>query len=365
MAATLQTIADELGISRSTVSNAYSRPDQLSPELRAKILEAAERLGYAGPNPTARSLRRGRVGAIGVLFTGNLTHAFTDPYAVQFLRGLSAAAERRSTGLLLVPLSLSDVADAERALNEAAVDGFCVYCTQDWRGSLDVIRRRGLPVVTTENPAEAGPDVFVVSIDERAATRAAAEHVIGFGHRRLAVLTDMAVARDPHARDPQAPLSGLVRLGGPEEIPFYLSRERVCGVRDALVAAGGSWSDVLVVNAPANTRAAAAVAIADALDREDRATAVLAFSDLMALGVLDALADRGLRPGRDVSVVGFDDIPEAAGAGLTTVRQPTRDKGRIAGELLLDTPEDPERRQVVLPTQLIVRSSTGPVPRSH
>jgi DNA-binding LacI/PurR family transcriptional regulator len=357
MGATLQTIADELGISRSTVSNAYSRPDQLSPELREKILEAARRLGYAGPNPTARSLRRGRVGAIGVLFTGNLTHAFTDPYAVQFLRGLSAAAEQRGTGLLLVPLSLDDLADAERALNEAAVDGFCVYCAQDWRGSLEVIRRRGLPVVTTENPAEAPPDTLVVSIDERAATRAAGDHVVGFGHRRLAILTDMAVATDP-----EAPLAGLVTLDGPEQIPFYLSRERAAGVRDALVAAGGSWSDILVVNAPDNTRAAAAVAVADALDRKDRATAILAFSDVMALGALDALAARGLRPGRDVSVTGFDDIPEAAEAGLTTVRQPSTDRGRIAGELLLDLPEEPEKRRVVLPTQLIVRSSTGPVP---
>jgi DNA-binding LacI/PurR family transcriptional regulator len=356
----LQTIADELGISRSTVSNAYGRPDQLSPELREKILDAARRLGYAGPNPTARSLRRGKVGAIGVLFTGNLSHAFTDPYAVQFLRGLSAAAERRGTGLLLVPLSMDDPEDAERALNETAVDGFCVYCAQDWRGSLEVIRRRGLPVVTTENPAEAGPDTLVVSIDERAATRAAADHVVGFGHRRLAVLTDMAVLAEP---------AGAVRRGGlvdvpdPDRIPFYLSRERARGVRDALVAVGGSWSDVLVINAENNSRAAGAAAVAAALDRADRATAVVAFSDVLAIGVLDALAARGLRPGRDVSVTGFDDIPEAAEAGLTTVRQPSQDKGRIAGELLLDAPDDPALRRVVLPTNLIVRSTTGPVPR--
>jgi DNA-binding LacI/PurR family transcriptional regulator len=353
MAATLQTIADELGISRSTVSNAYSRPDQLSPELRAKILETAERLGYAGPNPTARSLRRGRVGAIGVLFTDNLTKAFTDPYAVAFLRGLSAAAEQRGTGLLLVPLSMNDVKDAERALNEAAVDGFCVYCAPDWRGSLEIIRRRGLPVVTTENPAEAGPDTLVVSIDERAASRALGEHAVDLGHRRLAIVSDMVTERTH---------GGLVDLPDPERIPFYLSRERARGVRDALVAAGGSWSDVLVVSAVDNSRAASAAAVAAALDHADRPTAVLAFSDVMALGVLDALAERGLLPGQDVSVTGFDDIPEAAGAGLTTVRQPTSDKGRIAGELLLDSPEDPTGRHVVLPTQLIVRSSTGPVP---
>jgi DNA-binding LacI/PurR family transcriptional regulator len=353
MAATLQTIADELGISRSTVSNAYSRPDQLSPELREKILETARRFGYVGPHPTARSLRRGRAGAIGVLFTGSLSHAFTDPYAVQFLRGLSAAAERRSTGLLLVPVSMSDPDGAERALNAAAVDGFCVYCAPDWHGSLDIIRRRGLPLVTTQNPAEAGPDALVVSIDERAATRAVGEHVVGFGHRRLAVITDVAVPGSP--AEPSC-------MAEPEQIPFFVSRERACGVRDALVAAGGSWSDVLFINAGENSRAAGAAAAAIALDRADRVTAVLALSDVLAFGVLDALAARRLRPGQDVSVTGFDDIPEAAEAGLTTVRQPGSDKGRIAGELLLDAPEESVRRRVVLPTELIVRSTTGPAP---
>jgi len=352
MAATLQTIADELGVSRSTVSNAYSRPDQLSSELREKILETARRFGYVGPNPTARSLRSGRVGAIGVLFTGSLSYAFTDPYAVQFLRGLAVAAEHRSTGLLLVPVSISDPDGAEQALNAAAVDGFCVYCAPDWHGSLDVIRRRGLPMVTTQNPAEAGPDALAVSIDERAATRAAADHLVGFGHRRLAVITDAAVLGS-HA--------GPLHLPEPEQIPFFVSRERACGVRDALVAAGGSWPEVLVINAQENSRAAGAAAAAIALDRADRPTAVLAFSDVLALGVLDALAARRLRPGRDVSVTGFDDIPEAAEAGLTTVRQPGSDKGRIAGELLLDAPEESVRRRVVLPTQLVVRSTTGPL----
>jgi DNA-binding LacI/PurR family transcriptional regulator len=351
--ATLQTIADAVGVSRSTVSNAFSRPDQLSPELREKILDTARRLGYAGPNPTARSLRRGRVGAVGVLFTGNLSQAFNDPYAVQFLSGLATAAEARQTGLLLVPLSLDDPEAAAQALNEAAVDGFCVYCASDWRGSLDLIRRRGLPMVTTENPAEAGPDALVVALDERAATRAVGEHVARFGHRRLAVISNLVV---PGGR------SGPVYVPDPDSLPYYISRERICGFRDALVAAGGTWSDALVLNAEANTRAAGAAAAAFALDRADRATAILASTDVLALGVFDALAARGLRPGSDVSVTGFDDIPEAETAGLTTVRQPSTEKGRIAGELLLDTPEDPARRVVVLPTSLVVRASTGPVP---
>jgi DNA-binding LacI/PurR family transcriptional regulator len=353
VAATLQTIADALGVSRSTVSNAYSRPDQLSPALREKILQTAKALGYSGPNPTARSLRRGRVGAVGVLFTGSLTQAFTDPYAVQFLGGLAQATERRGTGLLLIPLSPDDPDGTQRALSEAAVDGFCIYCAPNWQGSLAVINSRGLPVVTTENPAEAGAATLVVSIDERAASRTIGEHVVGFGHRRIAVL-DTWVTTERR--------NGPVRLADPESLPFYISRERICGVRDAVVAGGGSWSDVLVLNARDNTRADGAAAAAHALDRAQRCTAILATSDVLALGVLDAMAARGLRPGHDVSVTGFDDIPDAERRGLTTIHQPSTEKGRVAGELLLDAPEDPAERRKILPTSLVVRSSTGPAP---
>ncbi|MCM0678623.1 LacI family DNA-binding transcriptional regulator, partial [Micromonospora phytophila] len=104
MKPTLQAVADAVGVSRSTVSNAYCRPDQLSAALRERILQTARQIGYPGPNPTARSLRRGFVGAIGVLFTSQLSYAFTDPFAVRFLAGVAGAAERHGTSLLLVPL---------------------------------------------------------------------------------------------------------------------------------------------------------------------------------------------------------------------------------------------------------------------
>jgi DNA-binding LacI/PurR family transcriptional regulator len=213
-------------------------------------------------------------------------------------------------------------------------------------------------VVTTENPAEAGPDTLVVSLDERAATRSVGDHLVALGHRRVAVLTDMAALGGKG----EATRTTTVELAGPEQIPFWLSRERTIGVRDALVATGGSWSDVVLINAAANTRVAGEAAAGLALDRADRPTALVALSDVLALGALEALAVRGLRPGRDVSVTGFDDVAEASEAGLTTVRQPTLERGRIAGELLLDVPEDPALRRVVLPTQLIVRSTTGPAP---
>ena len=101
---TLRTVAEACGVSVSTVSNAYNKPDQLSAEARQRILETAKELGYAGPNPAARTLRSQRAGAIGLLFTEQLSYAFSDPYSVGMLAGLSEVAEQFRTGLLLVPL---------------------------------------------------------------------------------------------------------------------------------------------------------------------------------------------------------------------------------------------------------------------
>jgi DNA-binding LacI/PurR family transcriptional regulator len=349
MKPTLQTIADELGVSRSTVSNAYSRPDQLSPDLRDKIMATARRLGYAGPHPGARSLRTGTVGAIGVLFTDDLHTAFTDPFAVQFLAGLASAAQRHNTGLLLLPLSAQNEETAAAMVQNAVVDGFCAYCVPDWHDAWAAVEARGLPMVTGEHRDGGG---LFVGIDEVAATRAAGEHLIRLGHRRIAVISDWLKAdRDNHP----------IILGNPDDVPYYVSRERLRGYAEAFSTAGVPFDEMITVNAAGNMRSDGAAAAAYALDRVDRPTAIVALTDLLALGVLDALAQRGLAAGRDISVIGFDDIPDAAVSGLTTVRQPAADRGRIAGELLLDPESRPPTSQVVLPTELIVRASTGPL----
>lgn len=352
MKPTLQTVADAVGVSRSTASNAYSRPDQLSPQLREKIFEAARRLGYSGPNPAARSLRRGRVGAIGVVFSDALSYAFTDPYAVQYLRGLAQTAELYDAGLLLMPVSKDDET-AVATVNNAVVDGFCVYCLPDWHPSLKAIRARGLPIVSAERRDEGDPEASFVGIDEAAATLAAGRHVTGLGHRRVALIADWIIPERE---------SRPVAVADPEELPYYVTRERLLGYRDALAEVGVGWPEIRTVNAAQNSRAAGASAAAYVLDHAPRPTAILAVTDILALGVLDALKTRGLRPGRDVSVVGFDDIPEAAASRLTTISQPALEKGRITGALLLDPPSDPAERQIILPTRLRVRSSTGPVP---
>jgi DNA-binding LacI/PurR family transcriptional regulator len=351
MAATLHTVAEAVGVSRSTVSNAYSRPDQLSPELRAKILETARHLGYAGPNPTARSLRRGRAGAVGVLFTAALSYAFTDPYAVQFLRGLAQVAEDQSRGLLLVPVSSDNPDAATQTVLDAMVDGFCVYCVPDWHPCLAAARSRNLPLVETVRRLDAGPDATYVGIDEEAAAHAAGAHLIALGHRRVGFIGQWVVAD-----------KRTVVVARTDEISSQVTKQRLSGYRRALAEAGADSADLTVVNVDVNSQHDGAAAAELLLDMSPRPTAIVTTTDLLALGVLDALAARGLRAGHDVSVVGFDGIPQAAAAGLTTVSQPALEKGRIAGELLLDTPKERSARQVLLPTELVVRSSTGPVP---
>ncbi|QSB16191.1 LacI family DNA-binding transcriptional regulator [Natronosporangium hydrolyticum] len=356
MKVTLQSVADAVGVSRSTVSNAYSRPDQLSPELRERILSTARQLGYAGPHPTARSLRRGRVGAIGVLFTDVLSYAFTDPYAVQFLRGLAETAEQHDTGLLLVPLSLDGGVDSARAVQDAAVDGFCVYCLPDWHPARSALAGRQLPTVTTDLPREVTPQSAFVRVDEAAATRSAGELLTQLGHRRVGIIVDWC---RPQALTKPTPLS----FTDPAElaaIDEYETRERLRGYYEALNEAGITLPELMIVNATGNSREAGEAAAGQLLDRRDRPTAVVALTDLLALGVLDAMTIRGLWPGRDVSVIGYDDLPEAEVGGVTTIRQDPLVRGRLAGRLLLDPPDDPADRQLTLPTELVVRATTGP-----
>jgi DNA-binding LacI/PurR family transcriptional regulator len=350
---TLQTIADALGVSRSTVSNAYSRPDQLTADLRKKIMETAATLGYSGPDAAARQLRRGQANTVGVLFTAKLSYAFADPYSVGFLGGLAEVAEQYGTSLLLLPLREDDEAAAVQSVRDAVVDGFCVYCVPEWHPAIEALHARGLRVVGADHtlPAESGG---YVSIDDEGAGFEVGDLVARFGHRDVAIVGDWDWIGTV----------GEISIGGAGEITCRGCRARVTGFSTALAKVGVRWEDLTLVHAGQNTRAAGAHAGGLALDRADRPTAILCTSDVLALGVLDALDQRGLRAGRDISVTGFDDIPEAARVGLTTINQPMTEKGRIAGRLLLDPPADPADRRVVLPTHLIPRATTGPAPHS-
>lgn len=141
---TLQTIADRVGVSRMTVSNAFSRPDQLSAELRATILRAADELGYVGPDPAARSLARGTTGAVGVLLTESVGSAFQDPIAAAFFG--SVAQELAPTGLALALLPSVESPDRIPA-RDIPMDGALVYSCAGDMAPINWLIKRRLPLV--------------------------------------------------------------------------------------------------------------------------------------------------------------------------------------------------------------------------
>ena len=349
---TLATIADALGVSRMTVSNAYNRPEKLSPALRERVLDTAKRLGYPGPDPLAATLRRGRVGAMGLLFDDPLPYAFTDPAAVLFFEGIAAVCEHERVGLALVPSRFERPAETD-LIRTALVDGFIAYCDLADDGRLDVIEERGLPMVIVDGPRR--PGAHHVGLDDRGAARAAAQHLIDLGHRRFGVIPF------PLAPDHYEGAAGAEREAA---IRFHTSRERLRGYRHALEAAGIDWTTVPVEERMPHGRDAGRRSAGALLDRADRPTALLAMSDELAIGALQAAEDRGIPVPHELSVVGFDDTPAAGHARppLTTIRQPHQEKGAAAARLLLEPsePGEPVEANLTMPTTLVVRASSAP-----
>jgi DNA-binding LacI/PurR family transcriptional regulator len=340
---TLATVAAVAGVSRMTVSNTFNHPDRVTPALREKVLAAADGLGYGGPDPVARTLSRGASGSVGLIFDYPLTLALNDPAMVQLLHGVAAGCEERAMGLSLVPR----IAGRDAALvRTALVDGFVIYSVMAGDPRVAAVRERRLPYVLIDH--EPGQDV-VVNIDDRAAAQGAVEHLVALGHRRFAIVLGWEV---------QARTADETQ--GDPATTWHTASERLVGWRAGVEAAGVDWDSVLVGSGPGFDRHTGRVAGARLLDRAERPTAVLAISDQLALGVLDAAAERGVAVPDALSVIGFDDVPAAALSTppLTTIRQPHAGKGATAIQLLLDRVEPPHT--VTLPTELVVRSSTGP-----
>jgi DNA-binding LacI/PurR family transcriptional regulator len=339
---TLNTIAEAVGVSRTTVSNAYNRPDQLAPELRERILATARRLGYAGPDPAARRLRSGRRDAVGLLLTEGLSYAFTDPAAVMLLQGIARATEDAGLALLVVPDG--------GGVQDAVVDAFCLYSMEAGHPNVAAAEARGVPLVVVDEPRLEGH--AFVGIEDRRGARLAAEHLLALGHRRFAMFCERTL------------LDGYAGPLTPEReaaATSMLYHERLGGYRDALVAGGIDWASVPRFELPANLPEHGLEGGRMALAADPLPTALIAGTDQLALGAIEAAREAGLRVPEDVSIVGFDDIPGATWSrpGLTTIRQPLFEKGEVAGRLLS---AGAAPREVVLPVELVVRGSTGPPP---
>jgi len=351
---TLKDVADAVGVSTAAVSYAYTRPTRLSVELRTRVLKAARKLGYAGPDPVARNLRRGQTGVVGVVFRDTLPEGFTFPSTVLFLQGVAGVIEEANLCLLLIPGTLRKIRNL-KSVNSAAVDGLIVYSIDDQDPLVDAVLARRVPTVLVDS--EAIEQVPTIGIDNEAAAQAAAEYILALGHRRIGIITS----------GPRVGVtSGMLRPRVLRSATSSDFRARVRGYAKAFRKAGLPWEELVsIYNCAEHMQDGGRAAARALLSLTPRPTAILAITDQLALAAMEGIAEMGLKVPTDVSVVGFDDIGDAglAKPSLTTVHQPLVDKGFWAAQVLLalirhEVPPIPG----ILPTHLVIRESTAAAP---
>ncbi|SJN38055.1 transcriptional regulator, LacI family [Microbacterium esteraromaticum] len=319
--ATIADVARAAGVSTSTASVVFSGKVHVAEATRERVLAAAGELGYAGPDPRAASLRTGRSGIVGVVLGGELRHAFLDPVTTVMMDGLSDALDVASVGLLLLRDDPRE--DDAPPIADAPIDAVVLIgCSGRARAALDVVRHRGVPVVVIEG--DAGDDTPQITLDNQQASARMAQHVFQLGHRDVAVITLPLDAGRERAR-----LTVERLAAGTLDVTL----DRLAGFREVFpdapgMTAAGSLIDEGII------AARALLTDADGALRHDRPTAIVAQSDLLAVGAIRAAEELGLHVPADLTVVGFDGI-DADGLGsqrLTTIAQPALAKGRAAGE---------------------------------
>jgi DNA-binding LacI/PurR family transcriptional regulator len=354
--ATLASLAAELKVSRTTISNAYNRPDQLSADLRERIFATAKRLGYAGPDPVARSLRTRKAGAVGLVIAEPLTYPFSDPAALNFVAGLAESCEEVGQGLLLVAVGpRRSVGEGSNAVVSAAVDGFVVYAAADDDPYLQLVLQRHLPVVVVDQPADVA-GASLVGIQDRTAMRELADYVVGLGHREIGLLT-MRLGNQGAIAGTTASIADRERV---RTTRYRVQSERIGGVHDAMAAAGLRPDSLTVVESAEHGPASGGAAAELALVINPRITALMCTADVLALATMDYLRARGIYVPGQMTVTGFDGIPEAVKRGLTTVSQPSVEKGRTAGRILHSPSWSGLPVIEILPTELIRGRTAGP-----
>jgi len=333
MTITIRDVAEAAGVSTATVSRALRGLQNVDEETRAKVKAVALSMDYV-ISPSASRLASGRTGSIGVV-----TPQVAGWYFSTVLSGIEAVLQQAGMDLLLIsvgdeasPVSRNLVAPR---LNRR-VDGVITIALATQDAQLQSVMSLSLPTCLI-GVAQAG--VSTASIDDVVAARAATQHLINLGHRRIAVIAGAPPGEfftAPHAR--YLGFTDLMREAGLDVDPTLEARGYFT------IAGGESAMDKV-------------------LTQRERPTAVFAMSDEMAFGAMRSLRSHGLQPGRDVSVIGIDGHDMSELLDLTTVAQPVQELGRIAAEALIfqiRSDEEQAPTHVQVPTQLIVRGSTAP-----
>jgi LacI family transcriptional regulator len=331
---TIFDVARLAGVSSSTVSRVVNGYPHIRDDTRRRVQAAMDELGYVA-HTSARALASGRSQVVGLLAQG-----LDSSFFLGVIQGVDQQVATSGYDFMLCTTHDRREKEAEYVarLSHGMVDGLLVILPRGLPDYVEQLRAERFPFVLIDYDDEA-PGCDMVNAANRTGARAAINHLLELGHRRIGFIT------------------GTLNVGS--------TLERLAGYREALAGAGIPWDEELVVQGdflePRGFEAAG-----ELLSLTHRPTAIFASSDAAAFGVLRAAREAGIRVPEDISVVGFDDVPEASYVDptLTTVRQPLREMGRAAVSRLLDLLVDPAvpPQRIVLGTELIVRGSTAPAP---
>ncbi len=307
---TLRDVAQAAGVSIWTASNTFSNPQRVAAPTRQRVLEAANALDYAGPNPTARTLALGRTRMLALWSDADARDLLGDPVGTLITQGIVDACDGAGMSLVIAGRTL-----------DLPVDGYIRYRPP----AGDVPRGHSVSIEAVEPD-----DRPNVRVDLTQAVGMLARHLRELGHRRIAILSTPELAYR---------LGDLVPEDIADHVVVYESR------------AQGGWPD----------RAAGEAVARAALAVSPRPTGLLALSDALALGALEAAHRVGLRSPQDISIAGIDDVPGSDAVGLTTVVVPYRPMGELAGTILIESISG-EISTVPreLPVALAIRRTTGP-----
>jgi LacI family transcriptional regulator len=335
MPVTLKDIAQQLGISVTTVSRALAGYNDVAEETRQRVRQAATALGYQ-PNLTARRLQKQRTDTIGFILPTSGPR-FSDPFFSEFLAGVGNEATGRDYDLLVsthAPGSAGERQAYQRAAQGGWIDGLIVVRTREDDSRIKLLHQSNFPFAAFGRTGNHN-DFPYVDEDSAAGMRQLVEHLVARGHRHIAFIT---------------PPNGLT-----------FGRHRLQGYRDTLLNHGVPVRAEWIVEGDL-TQQGGAEAVERLFVLDSPPTAVIGGNDLMAIGAMNRLQQRGYRVGVDVAVGGFDDIPLAAYTNppLTTLHQPIYDIGRMTCAMLIDLVNGrvPDPAHVLLKPQLIIRQST-------
>ncbi len=333
------------GVSKTTVSFAFNNPSKISQETFARIMDIAQELGYV-PDPVARTLAMKQTGCIGLLLPQAIQEVFLNPYIAEVLRGIGYVCDHEGLSLsVLSPLK----GVLTQTIRNAAVDGIITLGIGPGMSVLELFHQRGLPFVTIDGGVADG--LVNVGIDEQACSESLMEALVSHGHRDIAIFMLKNVTLSENGDH------------------FSLTNDnRLTGFNKVLQRHGlsiGSHTGIQVYHTEATLRSGRETA-REVLSLKRRPTAIVCLADIQAVGVYEECRIQGLSIPGDVSVVGFDDIPLAPflNPPLATVHQPGFRKGEAATRLLVDMINKKTPGSVTLDTELVIRESLGPAPRS-